>query len=389
MVAPAAGFAPIAASVAGSVISSAFGGKADKGKPKVARNTVSGNEFSDIEFLFDEQLDQAFENFTSQLTEAASEDRQFFKNVYEPFQQSLIQTNQSLLPVIQKNTTAALEANMKDLLGSERLKESFRENLGSFGGALADVANRFSQELDTLPTDSQRIGQAVSAVEQQFGQVGSDIKRQLASQGQNVSQATLRELGIAKAGAKAGAVAQAGEQARAERRAALSEGSGVFANLQQSQSSQLLGQVSSTQAGAGLTPQVGGVGALTGTSEATKLAGGLVETGFTRQAGQAGHVVSDQFTEQGVKHGMRTNEAGQWIDEKGEVIPFRGGKGGGGGAATPTTLASGVIAAVPGGGEDRGLGENRTSPSGGAAIGGVSSDRDTDRSGSGGFGGPI
>jgi len=245
------------ADIIGSVFSES--GKEDPKQPKVSPSTVSGESKQTVDFLYDQQAADTMKAFTQKLNEWGDLDRSFMEDVYRPFQEELISTNTQLINMIGKNSSLALEQSIKDLTSSDALKSIFNQSITEMGANVSETASRFKAELDNLPTIEQRVGQAASAVEQQFGKAGADIRGRLKAQGLNVSQATERDLAIQKATAKAGAVGAAGEAARRERMDALATGTGVFQNLQTSQAGLLANQQALTQSGVGLTPQIGGV----------------------------------------------------------------------------------------------------------------------------------
>jgi len=262
----------VGADIIGGVLSES--GKKDPKTPDVSPSTKSGESKTSTQILFDQEAMGGMKNLSYKLTEWGDLDRDFMENTYRPFQEDLIATNTQLINMIGKNSNLALEESIKDLTGSAALKSIFRQNITSTGAQISETANRFATEIQNLPTTEQRIGQAASAVEQQFGKAGADIRGRLKAQGLQVSQATERDLAIQKATAKAGAVGAAAEGARAERMNALATGAGVFSNLQASQSQQLASQQAQTQSGVGLIPQVSGV--TMPTDAATKQAGDMV-----------------------------------------------------------------------------------------------------------------
>jgi hypothetical protein len=286
-------------------------------------STVSGEVRKNVDILFDETAMEAMTNLTKKMEEWGDIDRNFFEETYRPFQESLISTNQQLLPMIGQNANLSLEQNIKDLTGSDALKTIFRNNISDLGGQMSDTAKRFGAELDNLPSVQERVGQAVSAVEQQFGQAGQDIRRRLAAQGLNVSEATERDLAIKKATAKAGAVGAASEAARRERTDALAQGAGVFSNLQASQAGLLANQQQLTQQGVGLTPQVAGVQATGAVSEAGGLAKDLTGAAglLARGTSETGRDIS--VTQAGATSGAFPGlDGGRLFDEAGNLTPI-------------------------------------------------------------------
>jgi hypothetical protein len=289
-----------AGAIAGALASSDDGG-GDYPEPKILPETVSGNVMQELEFMFDQEAAESMQQFAEQLTEWGVADRTFFDTQWQPFQQDLIKTNQSLLPVIERNATEALNQNVKDLLGSEHLKASFRNNVTNMGSDIGSLARNFAQQIDAIPGEDQRVSAALADVEKQFGKAGAELKRSMNAQGVGVSEASKRDLAISKASAKAGAGDTAAEAARREKLQATAEGVGVLSGVQSGQSQQLLGQVGATQASATLLPQVGGVKQLEGVSKAAELGAGLTQAGAEKMLGQTSDTAQASFTQVGIK----------------------------------------------------------------------------------------
>jgi hypothetical protein len=259
--------------------------------------------------------------FSDQLTEWGEADRSFFDTQFQPFQQDLIKTNQSLLPLIERNSTEALNQNVKDLLGSENLKSTFRQNVLNMGSDIGSLAANFAQQIDSIPTEEQRVGEAVSGLEQAFGQAGAELKSKMNAKGLGVTEASQRDLAISKASAKAGVTGAAAESARREKLQATTEGVGVLSTVQGAQTNQLLGAQASTQAGANLIPQVGGVQDLQSASNATDIASGIVKERGGRILGQENVARSADFTQKGVQvPKFFSPESGNVVTASGEDV---------------------------------------------------------------------
>ena len=287
-----------AAGIAGSLMAK----DAPEGyEPEVLPKTVSGQVNQDMNFLFDIEAGEAMANLTGQLNEWSTTDREFFDKTFKPFQASLIEANQALIPGIVANSGEAMQSNLKDLMGGDFLKDAFRGQIEKAGADVSKFAESFSQQIDDIPTAEQRIGEAVSGVEQRFGEAGAELKRQMASQGLDVSQASQRELAIEKAKAKAGVTDTAAEAARRERLSGAEAGVGVAAGVQQSQAALLAQQQELTQTGAMLTPQVGGVQAGEALSEAGKVGAELAQTGAEKVLGTGSETQQAEFTQKGVQ----------------------------------------------------------------------------------------
>lgn len=377
-IAPVVAAAGIAAasSIAGGLLSDEPEGPQ---KPKILPKTVSGETATDFDILYNAQAEKDMGALTTQLGDWAQNDRQFFENTFQPFQDSIVQTNQTLLPAIERTAGATLEQNAKDLMSNASLKESFRNVIGATGADIGDVAGRFAAELDNLPTSQERVAEALSNTELQFGQAARDLQKDMASRGQKVSEATKRQLAIDKATAKAGVAGAAAEAARAERRGALAEGAGVLSGVQQAQT----GQLSNVQAGqqVGLaTPQVGGV--VTPGNELTNIQAGLTETSATKQLGTTSDTSSVEFTQKGIKSPPKLDAEGNVIKDDNNTGNVRFG-GVGPPPVQPTVFGGGPgigLGGLDGGGEgNSGIGVAGGNPGSGegaagtpgAGIGGV------------------
>jgi hypothetical protein len=251
----------------------------------------------------------------------AADDRAFFKDTFEPFQQALIDTNQDLLPDIVANSGTALQQNLKDMMGSEFLKESFRSQITEAGGDISRFATDFAQQVDQIPSAEERVGQAMSGIEQRFGAAGKELKRAMAAKGVDVTQASARDLAIAKAGAKAGGTQQAQEAARREKLGATERGIGVLGAVQQSQSTMLQSQQSLTQSGADLLPQVGGVQETESLSQAGVVGADMATAMSEKILGQTSDTKSAEFVQKGLQvPRFFDKETGKMVDAAGNEI---------------------------------------------------------------------
>ena len=276
-------------------------GSAAVGGDKILPNTVSGNEVSSQDFLFDIESVKAMQDLTTSMSEWSGQDRDFFKNTFEPFQESLVQSNQELLPSIVKNSSTALQQNLNDMFDSTALKDQFRTMSLASGERIGDFSEKFAEQVDKIPTAEQRIGQAISGVEQRFGQAGAELKRQMGAKGLDVSEAGIREMMIGKATAKAGAAQQAGEAARKEMLDATAQATGVFSTVQQSQTAQLTAERGLVQSGATLMPQVGGVKDQESVGAAGAIEAQLTAQESGKQLGTASEKKDAEFTQKGVQ----------------------------------------------------------------------------------------
>lgn len=295
------------------------GGEAYKIRPK----TESGKSMSDMEMLFDENAEQAMMDLSEQIGQWAADDQGFFQNVYQPFQAELMQTNAKMLPVIERTSANALEFVSRNMVSNETLKSSFKSSIESGQTQLGDVMNSFVSELDNLPSQEERVSQAFSTIEGEFGRAGQELARSMAEQGRVVSQASQRDLAIEKAKAKSGAAGVAGEQVRRERREALAQGVGVIGQTQAAQTQNLLGvegqglnaaQIAARAADA----QVGGVNEADGGTANANIQATLVGQAAQKVLGTSTTTSSVNFTQKGIKNPAAAGidpETGEFTDE--------------------------------------------------------------------------
>jgi hypothetical protein len=189
------------------------------------------------------------------------------------------------------------------------------------GGDISKFAESFSKQIDDIPSAEQRIGETVSRIEQTFGQAGAEMKRQMASRGLDVSQASQRDLAIEKAKAKAAGVGVAAEASRKEQLAGAQAGVGVAANVQTGQANLLATQQQLTQSGANLTPQIGGVQATEALSRAGDVGAGLTQSGAEQVLGTTSQTKQAEFTQPGiVTPRFFDKETGKMVDAAGNEI---------------------------------------------------------------------
>jgi hypothetical protein len=308
-------------SAAVGVASSLMAGDAPEGyEPEVLPKTVSGNVVQDMNFVFDLEAGDAMKNLTTQLNEWSGADRDFFENVFQPFQESLIEANQALIPGIVENSGEAMKQNLKDLMGGDFLKDAFRSQISQSGADVSKFAQSFSDQIDKIPTAEQRVGQAVAGVEQRFGQAGVELKRMMGAKGLDVSQASQRDLAIQKATATAGAADAAAEAARKEQLAGAAAGVEVASGIQTSQANMLTAQQELTQAGVGLGQQIGGVQDTAAVSTAGKIGAELTTSGAEKVLGTQSETKKAEFTQVGVVKGVFFDkDTGENVDAAGNV----------------------------------------------------------------------
>jgi len=298
------------ASIVGSMMAD-DGDSGSSGAYKIRPSTVSGQDKSAFQMLYDEQQSAALDNLSLQMNDWSAQDREFFQNTYQPFQEEIIKTNQALLPSIEQTASATLEANAKDLFSNSSLKESMRGLITNTGQGVNEIATNFKAELDNLPTSEERVGQALANTELQFGRAAKELQKDLASRGQKMSQATKRQLAIDKATAKAGVAGAAAEAARTERRTALAEGAGVLSAVQTAGTQQLTALQTGQQAGLA-APQVGGVTAPS--TLATTTGADLAKTTGTKTLGTETTQTNVQHTQKGIKGAVEVDDKGQLVN---------------------------------------------------------------------------
>jgi hypothetical protein len=261
------------------------------------------------------------DQLVTQMNEWSTTDRDFFEKTFQPFQASLMEANEQLIPGIVANAGEAMKSSLKDLMGGDFLKDAFRGQMERSGGDISKFAESFSKQIDDIPTAEQRIGETVSRIEQTFGQAGAELKRQMASRGIDVSQASQRDLAIEKAKAKAGGVGVASEAARKEQLAGAQAGVGVAANVQTGQANLLATQQSLTQSGANLTPQIGGVQQTESLGQAGITGAGLTQAGAEKVLGHTTETKQAEFTQPGiVTPRFFDKETGKMVDAAGNEI---------------------------------------------------------------------
>lgn len=298
-----------AISAGGALIGGLLSGDKDGGSGTVGKiqpSTVGRATIGDKDVLYREQAIGNMDAFIKQMADFTASDRTFFESVYQPFQQTLAQTNQALLPTIERVAGATLEANARDLFGNEALKNSLRAS-----GADTSSLENLRAQVANIPTTEERVGQALTNVEGQFSQAGQELARDFQSRGQTVSQASRRALAFEKAKTKAGAAGAAAEAARREQlegATTLIGAEGATA-ARRGQDVQSLSQLQQAQQAGLATPQVGGL------RETTGLEAAGLESGVTTAAGlqtfgtrERSDVVTQ--TQKGVKSPALTSGAG-------------------------------------------------------------------------------
>lgn len=287
---------------------------------KVTPSTVGGTKIQDFDVLFNSQAVNAMYDLSNQMGEWAARDRNFYQNTYLPYQQQVQQTNMSMLPAIEGASKAALEANARDIMKNDLLKDVLRTKAGQGDARIEGYLNQFDQALKAIPDENTRVGQALAGVEEQFGQAGKELVRDFQSRGQSVTQTSARALAMEKAKAKAGAAQTASEAARQEKMQGLSAGLAGAAQALGTQSTasaqnvQSIATLQGTQQFGLAMPQLQ-QDRVTGL-EASQLQSGLATTAATQQfgtrlkeddvtqtqAGVAAPTMTSGATGQGVAH---------------------------------------------------------------------------------------
>lgn len=311
----------------GSSLIGAMSKDKDKGypDPEVLPKTVSGQNKSDFDILYDSIAEGQMTELTKQLGDWASKDRDFFKNVYQPFQNDIINTNQQLLPTIEKVASASLEANAKALVTNTKLQDAFSKTAAEgFGddSRVSEMADNFFTELKNMPSESEMVGQALTAVEGQFEQAGKELTREFASRGQAVSQASKRDLAFQKAQAKAGAAGVAKSGFRSESLQRAEAGLGAATGLAESEQSLKLGaaegiiglQDAATRIGeSSMGMQVGGLGDVATGEGLADIQAGMTTKAAEKMQGTSTETEDIQHTQKGIKSAPIINADGSVI----------------------------------------------------------------------------
>jgi len=223
-----------AIAAAGSVIGGLLGGGGDSGsggvsthKPKILPKTESGEQQSQQDFIFDEAAIGAMSDLADQIGEFADYNESFIRDIYQPVQEQMLRANSSMIPQMEDIAGASLEQMSKDLVSNETLKGLITARMqgdADPNSLTNKLMKSYETELENLPTEQERVGQALSQVESQFKGAGKQLAKDFASRGQSVSQASKRDLLMNKATAKAGIAETAAEGARKERLSAMERG---------------------------------------------------------------------------------------------------------------------------------------------------------------------
>jgi hypothetical protein len=308
------------AKIGGTVLDNIWGDDDGGGDKKttnitpVQPSTTGRAAMSDFDIMYSQSALESMNKFTDKVGEWAQTDRNFFENVYQPFQERVAQTNATILPYLSATTTATLEQNAKDLMKNDTLK-NFLRNKAQVGDTGMDVALRaFEDHIAKVPDEQTRVGQALASVEQQFGDIGKQLTRDFASRGQTVSQASKRDLAMEKAKAKAGAADAAAEKARGEKGAALQAGLEANIGVNEASAAQRAKDVASLtslqeaqQAGLS-TPQVEGLTERQG-YEGAGLQAGLETTQSTQEFGTRKREDTVTQVQKGIENPVLTSGA--------------------------------------------------------------------------------
>lgn len=229
-----------AITAAGSLISSMAnrggggGGGMDYHTPEVAEYTKSGNTWSDQQFIFNQEITDAYQALGDLFTQWAGQDRESF-NQFMDWQNDMTRQNMQLVGQIGEVAGESTTQLLRNMMANSEIKSLLERNVRQGGEGVQAGTQVISDYLKNMPSEEEAIGQALADVEQEFGKAGQELARKMASQGKGLSQATMRSLGIEKAKARAGAAAQA----KAERLNTATQLTQGLAQLQQAQQGQL------------------------------------------------------------------------------------------------------------------------------------------------------
>jgi hypothetical protein len=106
--------------------------------PEILPKTVSGASVTDFDILYDSQAIDALKSLAADLERFQTDDRDFFSNIYQPFQQAIADTNRTVLSTIEKTVPDALETISRNMFSNEPLKSA--QQLRTFEDAKADAA---------------------------------------------------------------------------------------------------------------------------------------------------------------------------------------------------------------------------------------------------------
>jgi hypothetical protein len=286
----------------------------------VQDRTTSGTAINDMDFIFNVEFSDMMKGLADQFVEWGGDDRTFYEDFVVPYQAALMSSNQEILSYITANSTESLDQNLKDLLGSEQMKEAFRGTISDLGEDIAGFAKSFTEQIANIPTAEQRVGEVVSGIEQRFGQAGAELKKQMGAKGLDVSEAGLRQMALGKATALAGGVDAAQEASRKEQLAGATGALGVLGEVQTSQANLLTAERELTQSGALLTPSVSGAQEFDSTSTATGLGADLVAGGANKLIGTETRTDDAEFVQAGINQPIFLNDRGEEVDSSGLPI---------------------------------------------------------------------
>lgn len=252
----------------------------DKTSTSTTATTQEQNVEQETKNMFNQAATQAVQNLTNMLTSFAGTDQQFYENIFLPYQESLITANQEMLPLLKNLSTESMSSSIRALQSNDILRNAFTQQAKGAVEGGTDVAQRFLNTLDQIPSTQERVAAARVGVEAEFGKARQAIERELAAKGQTlgVGQArTLsRNLAIERAKAKASATDKAAEAARLEQMNALQAGVSVLGNQAASAGAGALGiQQQDAALNTGLTQVQGAQGGVAAAGTAGSLAGSL------------------------------------------------------------------------------------------------------------------
>jgi hypothetical protein len=330
-----------AGSAVSALAASSGGGGSDTGgvsthKPKILPKTESGTTQETQEVIYDQAALSAMSELADSIGEFADYNENFIREKYQPLQEQMLQANSSMIPQMESIAGESLEQMSRDLVSNRTLSDLLQERVKGDADPNS-LTNRlmksYTAELDNLPTEDERVGQALAQVESQFQGAGKQLVKDFASRGQSVSQASKRELLMKKATAKAGAATSAAEGARKERLSAMERG--LATSLQKRAGEEQVSQAA-TQGLLGLQQmQQGALGAKAGLFDVDKvdptsirgqemaLVGqqGILQRGTTAKGEQISHLQKGLASAQEqTEEGLMIDRRKQHIFESGDVI---------------------------------------------------------------------
>jgi hypothetical protein len=316
------------AEAAGSAVGAFFGGggggsSQPQYSDKIRKRTDSSATMSDFDVLYNSQALEGIQDLTTKIGEWSDRDQDFLTN-YGEYQQQVAEVNQSILPHLSATTKEGIKANAKDLIANTTLKDFLRQGAQSGVPGLQNANNRLQQHLQNIPSEDERIGQALASVEENFGTAGKELAREFAQRGQTVSQSSARDLAMRKAGEKTKQAGLAAEAARQEKTSALQAGLASEAQVAQTEAGirgqdiNSLAQLQESQQSTLSQPQLDVDAPTTGSTE---LLTGLATVQSQQQFGTRSKQDQISHVQKGIKKPVMTSGAGGAVEGGLEIEP--------------------------------------------------------------------